>query len=321
MLSDSCGLVVRGCRFESNRAAYYGCALTAVYGGSVWVTDSVFEGNAPFGAPVGNRLGAAGATFRSSATFDRTKFIANAGTSGSAIAAYDSSLVVFNSLLVGNSASGVVNGVAMEGGTIAVRSFAAGNTPLRIVNATITGNSGPANSQAALFAAAGSGSERAIRNSIVWGNSPPAIAGDWIAAASLIEGGFAGTGVFDGNPNFVNAAAGEYTLAAGSPAIDAGDESFLMPAFGFDLAGMARVEGAAPDLGAFEFAAACAGDLNSDGLVDDGDFVLFAGAYNVLDCEDPAMMPSCPADLNADGVVDDADFVLFVAAYDRLVCP
>ncbi|MBX3379709.1 MAG: hypothetical protein KF805_06415 [Phycisphaeraceae bacterium] len=65
---------------------------------------------------------------------------------------------------------------------------------------------------------------------------------------------------------------------------------------------------------------ACVGDLNHDGFVDDSDFVIFAGAYNLLDCADPSMAPGCPADLNADGFVDDADFVIFIAAYNALLC-
>jgi hypothetical protein len=67
--------------------------------------------------------------------------------------------------------------------------------------------------------------------------------------------------------------------------------------------------------------ALCPGDLNSDNQVDDADFVLFAGAYNLLDCADPAMPSGCPADLNTDRFVDDADFVLFATAYNELVCP
>jgi len=67
--------------------------------------------------------------------------------------------------------------------------------------------------------------------------------------------------------------------------------------------------------------AACTGDLNNDGFVDDADFTIFVVAYNILDCADPAMASGCPADLNADGVVDDADFVLFVPAYNELICP
>ncbi|MBX3389833.1 MAG: hypothetical protein KF691_10315 [Phycisphaeraceae bacterium] len=68
-------------------------------------------------------------------------------------------------------------------------------------------------------------------------------------------------------------------------------------------------------------AAACAGDLNNDGFVDDSDFVLLVNAYNILDCADPSMAAGCPADLNGDGFVDDSDFVLFVVAYNDLVCP
>ena len=66
---------------------------------------------------------------------------------------------------------------------------------------------------------------------------------------------------------------------------------------------------------------ACPGDLNNDGFVDDADFVLFASAYDLLDCSDPSMPVGCPADLNDDGFVDDTDFVLFSTAYDAFLCP
>lgn len=66
--------------------------------------------------------------------------------------------------------------------------------------------------------------------------------------------------------------------------------------------------------------AACPGDLNLDGVVDDSDFVIFASAYNILDCADPDMPASCPSDMNRDGLVDDTDFVTFVEAYDALLC-
>jgi len=71
-----------------------------------------------------------------------------------------------------------------------------------------------------------------------------------------------------------------------------------------------------------EFSApACPCDLNIDALVDDADFVIFAAAYNILDCTDPAMDPGCPADFTRDGTVDDQDFVTFVAAYNDVLCP
>lgn len=66
--------------------------------------------------------------------------------------------------------------------------------------------------------------------------------------------------------------------------------------------------------------AACPADLTGEGFVEDADFVIFANAYNILDCEDAAMPLGCPADFNLDGFVDDADFVIFAAAYDALVC-
>lgn len=70
-----------------------------------------------------------------------------------------------------------------------------------------------------------------------------------------------------------------------------------------------------------EVVVACPGDLNNDGFVDDADFVLFAAAYDLLDCTDPSMPAGCPADLNGDDFVDDSDFVLFSSAYDAFLCP
>ncbi|MBS0188670.1 MAG: hypothetical protein JSS51_11415, partial [Planctomycetes bacterium] len=70
-----------------------------------------------------------------------------------------------------------------------------------------------------------------------------------------------------------------------------------------------------------QLAPPCPADLNNDGLVDDSDFVLFAAAYDMLDCADPAMPPGCPADLNNDDTVEDADFVIFAEAYNTLLCP
>jgi hypothetical protein len=51
-------------------------------------------------------------------------------------------------------------------------------------------------------------------------------------------------------PAFVDAAAGDYREAPGSPTIDAGSSEGIGP---LDLAGNPRLLGAAPDIGAFEF--------------------------------------------------------------------
>ncbi len=74
------------------------------------------------------------------------------------------------------------------------------------------------------------------------------------------------------------------------------------------------------DSGAGDLQVTCRTDLNTDFVTDDSDFVLFAVAYNVLDCADPVMPVGCPSDFNSDGVVDDADFVVFASAYNELLC-
>lgn len=69
-------------------------------------------------------------------------------------------------------------------------------------------------------------------------------------------------------PLFVNAAAGDYRQAAGSPTVDAGSTDGIGA---LDLEGNARNLGAAPDIGAFEFVppsapVAAAGTIQSVGL-------------------------------------------------------
>ncbi|MBS0187924.1 MAG: hypothetical protein JSS51_07635 [Planctomycetes bacterium] len=56
----------------------------------------------------------------------------------------------------------------------------------------------------------------------------------------------------------------------------------------------------------------CPADLNGDTLVDDLDFQIFVGAYDVL------LSPL--GDFNFDAVTDDADFQVFLRAYGDLVC-
>ncbi len=64
----------------------------------------------------------------------------------------------------------------------------------------------------------------------------------------------------------------------------------------------------------------CPADLNSDDLLDDSDFVLFAAAYDLLDCADPAIPVGCPADLNGNSFMDDTGFVAFADAYSEMLC-
>lgn len=61
----------------------------------------------------------------------------------------------------------------------------------------------------------------------------------------------------------------------------------------------------------------CPGDFNADDMVDDADFVAFAGFYNDLLTPGGAYTGG---DFNGDALTDDADFVGFAASYDNLLC-
>lgn len=83
-----------------------------------------------------------------------------------------------------------------------------------------------------------------VQNNIAWMNGY----GNWSVAS-----GSAATehhNLWGGDPRFVNAAAGDFRLRAGSPAIDTGSAAGAPPV---DLAGIARPQGAGFDIGAFEF--------------------------------------------------------------------
>jgi len=61
--------------------------------------------------------------------------------------------------------------------------------------------------------------------------------------------------------------------------------------------------------------------MNGDLVVDDADFSIFVGQYDVLLCSEPTMPFGCVGDFNQDGRVDDTDFTIFAGEYDQLVCP
>ena len=77
-----------------------------------------------------------------------------------------------------------------------------------------------------------------IENSIVWGNSNPAIYHYNVTADSLnvnysnIQDGWEGEGNIDANPLFCNADSNDYTLAENSPCIGTGEDGVNMGAFG-----------------------------------------------------------------------------------------
>lgn len=98
-----------------------------------------------------------------------------------------------------------------------------------------------------------------LANSIVAGNGFRQIytdSGGVSARYTLIEGEtYSGDGNQSWDPLFVDAAAGDYTLAPRSPGINAGDAGYVT-AGETDLVGAARIQSTVPDLGAYESAGA-----------------------------------------------------------------
>ena len=69
----------------------------------------------------------------------------------------------------------------------------------------------------------GGGSACTVVNSIFWGNDPVAISGGQQFAFTDVEGGYAGQGNIDRDPQFTDPGNGDYRLEWGSPCKDAGD--------------------------------------------------------------------------------------------------
>ncbi|MBQ6923164.1 MAG: PKD domain-containing protein, partial [Kiritimatiellae bacterium] len=90
-----------------------------------------------------------------------------------------------------------------------------------------------------------------VKNVLAYGN------GDGSTPGLYTSGGTAANNLVD-DPFYVDAANGDYTLLAGSPAIDAGETIAFVAD---DFAGTARPQGAAYDIGALEFTGAAGSSL------------------------------------------------------------
>ena len=125
-----------------------------------------------------------------------------------------------------------------------------------LTHCTLIGNI--ASTGGGIFNQGSNSSQPTLNNCIVWGNvvttAPSAIAGLTPSTVTYSDeqGGYLGTGNIDADPLFVNFATGNSRLQATSPCIDKGITATLNPPL-TDLDGAARVQGSAPDMGAYEF--------------------------------------------------------------------
>ena len=160
-----------------------------------------------------------------------------------------------------------------------------------------------------------------VHNSILWQNGAVEIQGAATVTYSTVTGGMPGPGNSDLDPEFVDASTGDFRLSAGSPCIDAADNTAVPAGVIVDLDGNSRFVddpattdtgvGSAPivDMGAYEFQvdSDCPADVDGDGVVDINDLFAILAAWG--DCDD------CPEDVNGDGTVDINDVFEVLACW------
>ncbi len=334
-------LTVEDCLFQYNRLVVgtvdnTGAGISHDATGPLTITRCTFDAN--IGRPfysTGDFTAYGGGVhvFNAPATVTDSVFTGNVATIGAGFWSWDNATLV-NCLFAGNQAIPQPNDPYPEiggfpagvGGT----SFAAAT--IQIINCTIAGNDGKKHT--GVFCGWNTTAE--IHNSIIWGNQatapevqgywpqelggafnmsyscvrwifdPPAPGEDPINPADI-------PGVIDLDPQF--AGGGDHRLVAGSPCIDAGDNTRVPAGITTDLDGNARYaddpatadtgSGTPPivDMGAYEFGAGvpCPADLDGDGQIGLSDLSILLNNFGTTGAS-PA-----DGDLDADGDVDLTD--------------
>ena len=268
------GATLTNCTFSGNF-----CASLELSSGSSTVTNCSFTGNA-------RNSGGGGAMRHSGgmATLTRCSFTNNAAWYGGAIHKNGGSLFVNQCVFIGNRATleeqvGGGGGIFLEGGQMTVtNSLFANNTTAQYISlggVRINGHSiYVESSDATLVNCTFLGgwtneittanlveynSTLTVVNSIIRGGDSPFSHGDIYTSGGTVsvtysntQRGFAGTGNITADPQFVNAAGGNYRLQSTSLCVNTGNAAApnLPPS---DLDSAPRILGSAPDMGAYEF--------------------------------------------------------------------
>jgi hypothetical protein len=198
---------------------------------------------------------------------------------------------------------------------------------VEVVNSTITGNLSAQQGPGIYCGHKNDLGSAVVFNSIVWGNNWGPLCGEYTASIFDRDPMFVRPGVYDFErftvvelagrqcmfPDFI-VEPGDYRLARGSPAIDAGQTE---GAAAYDLDGKGRPCGAGVDIGAYE-AGDCPlpepvlfarGDANGDGQIELSDAILALG-FLFLGGESPDCHKSADADDSGTLEVTDPVYVL-----------
>ena len=241
------------CDFADNTADEDGGGFYEAGSKELTVSDSLFSGNSSGRDGGGLRIGSHGDYFN---LIVRNN---NAARNGGGV--YISIASLLSDFLVSN------NTATGDGGGIYIGSSA---LSLTMSNFTVADNVSTAGRGDGITVI-GSTTTVPLRNSIVRNGSD----GIWInpqaqfitANDDIEGGGFAGDGVIDADPMFVDRLGGDYRLRSGSPCIDSGANAFILFGSVIDLDGNARRvddpfvtdtgQGKSPvvDMGAYEFQA------------------------------------------------------------------
>jgi uncharacterized repeat protein (TIGR01451 family) len=288
--NNKCEPTIYNCLVTGNNAQYGGGLANDGEQGnaSPTVVNCIFSQNS---ASIGGGAYNAGLPGASSPTYTNCRFEKNStsgqggglyfyayfGTAGTDILRLTNCTILDNmafeggGLFCGNSISASMNVLvtnclfsrnyaSKQGGAISLNRYPSASLSATIKNSTLVNNQAPTGGSFFSYSSSGTTGTYTFVNTIIrnggfsYSAESNTIPPTYNVTYSNIEGGYSGTGNIDADPQFADAANGDYRLKAGSPSINTGDPaSTTATVSATDLAGNQRVAENRIDMGAYEF--------------------------------------------------------------------